>query len=194
MKIIGLTGQTGAGKSTVAKALEKSGYYHIDADRVARDVINADKGVIAALSREFGADIVLPDGTVDRKLLAKRAFSSKQNTERLSETTHPAVVEYIKGIISKKKKENIPGVTVDAIGLFESGLAEICDTNVCVVAPEEIRLDRIIKRDKISLESARQRISAQKGEDFFLANADRVVKNYAPYGLSEQIKEIINDD
>lgn len=194
MKIIGLTGQTGAGKSTVARALEKSGYYHIDADRVARDVINADKGVIAALSREFGADIVLPDGTVDRKLLAKRAFSSKQNTERLSAITHPAVVEYIKGIISKKEKENIPGVTVDAIGLFESGLAEICDTNICVVAPEEIRLDRIIKRDKISLESARQRISAQKGEDFFLANADRVVKNYAPYGLSEQIKEIINDD
>jgi len=194
MKIIGLTGQTGAGKSTVAKALEKSGYYHIDADRVARDVINADKGVIAALSREYGADIVLPDGTVDRKLLAKRAFSSKQNTERLSEITHPAVVEYIKGIISQKEKENIPGVTVDAIGLFESGLAQICDTNICVVAPEEIRLDRIIKRDKISLESARQRISAQKGEDFFLANADRVVKNYPPYGLSEQIKEIINDD
>ncbi len=194
MKIIGLTGQTGAGKSTVARALEKSGYYHIDADRVARDVINADKGVIAALSREFGADIVLPDGTVDRKLLAKRAFSSKQNTERLSEITHPTVVKYIRDIILQKKKENIPGVTVDAIGLFESGLAKICDTNVCVVAPEEIRLDRIIKRDKISLESARQRISAQKGEDFFLANADRVVKNYAPYGLSEQIKEIINDD
>ncbi len=194
MKIIGLTGQTGAGKSTVAKALEKSGYYHIDADRVAKDVINADKGVIVALSREYGADIVLPDGTVDRKLLAKRAFSSKQNTERLSAITHPAVVEYIKGIISKKEKEDIPGVTVDAIGLFESGLAKICDTNICVVAPEEIRLDRIIKRDKISLESARQRISAQKSEDFFLANADRVVKNYPPYGLSEQINEIINDD
>lgn len=194
MKIIGLTGQTGAGKSTVARALEKSGYYHIDADRVARDAINADKGVIAALSREYGADIVLPDGTVDRKLLAKRAFSSKQNTERLSEITHPTVVKYIRDIILQKEKENIPGVTVDAIGLFESGLAEICDTNVCVVAPEEIRLDRIIKRDKISLESARQRISAQKGEDFFLANADRVVKNYPPYGLSEQIKEIINDD
>lgn len=194
MKIIGLTGQTGAGKSTVARALEKSGYYHIDADHVARDVINADKGVIAALSREYGADIVLPDGTVDRKLLAKRVFSSKQNTERLSEITHPTVVKYIRDIILQKKKENIPGVTVDAIGLFESGLAEICDTNICVVAPEEIRLDRIIKRDKISLESARQRISAQKGEDFFLANADRVVKNYPPYGLSEQIKEIINDD
>ncbi len=194
MKIIGLTGQTGAGKSTVAKALEKSGYYHIDADRVARDVINADKGVIVALSREYGADIVLPDGTVDRKLLAKRAFSSKQNTERLSEITHPTVVKYIRDIISQKEKENIPGVTVDAIGLFESGLSKICDTNICVVAPEEIRLDRIIKRDKISLESARQRISAQKSEDFFLANADRVVKNYPPYGLSEQIKEIINDD
>ena len=112
----------------------------------------------------------------------------------MSEITHPTVVKYIRDIILQKKKENIPGVTVDAIGLFESGLAKICDTNVCVVAPEEIRLDRIIKRDKISLESARQRISAQKGEDFFLANADRVVKNYAPYGLSEQIKEIINDD
>ena len=194
MKIIGLTGQTGAGKSTVAKALEKSGYYHIDADRVAKDVINADSGVIAALSREFGKDIVLPDGTVDRKLLAKRAFSSKQETEKLSLITHPAVVEHIKGIISEKANENALGVTVDAIGLFESGLSKLCDINICVVAPEEIRLDRIIKRDKISLESARQRVSAQKGEDFFLANADRVVKNYPPYGLSEQIEEIINDD
>ena len=86
------------------------------------------------------------------------------------------------------------GVTVDAIGLFESGLSSLCDINVCVVAPEEIRLERIINRDKISLEGARQRISAQKDEDFFLANADKVIKNYPQYGLSEQIKEIINDD
>ena len=86
------------------------------------------------------------------------------------------------------------GVTVDAIGLFESGLSSLCDINVCVVAPEEIRLERIINRDKISIEGARQRISAQKGEDFFLANADKVIKNYPPYGLSEQIKELVNDD
>lgn len=126
MKIIGLTGQTGAGKSTVAKLLEKFGYYHIDADRIAKDVINADKTVIGALAKEFGDDIVLPDGTVDRKLLAKRAFSSKRNTERLSEITHPAVAEYIKGIILQKQGENAVGVTVDAIGLFESGLSKLC--------------------------------------------------------------------
>lgn len=194
MKIIGLTGQTGAGKSTVAKLLEKFGYYHIDADRIAKDVINADKTVIGALAKEFGDDIVLSDGTVDRKLLAKRAFSSKRNTERLSEITHPAVAEYIKGIILQKQGENAVGVTVDAIGLFESGLSKLCDINICVVAPEEIRLDRIIKRDKISFESASRRISAQKDSEFFLANADRVIKNYPPYGLSEQIKEIIGND
>lgn len=194
MKIIGLTGQTGAGKSTVAKLLEKFGYYHIDADRIAKDVINADKTVIGALAKEFGDDIVLPDGTVDRKLLAKRAFSSKRNTERLSEITHPVVAEYIKGIILQKQGENAVGVTVDAIGLFESGLSKLCDINICVVAPEEIRLDRIIKRDKISFESASRRISAQKDGEFFLANADRVIKNYPPYGLSEQIKEIIGND
>lgn len=194
VKIIGLTGQTGAGKSTVARALEKIGYYHIDADLVAKEVINGDKAVISALAREYGEDIALPDGGVDRKLLAKRAFSSKEKTERLSEITHPAVVRRIKSIISQKEQENALGVTVDAIGLFESGLSSLCDINVCVVAPEEIRLERIINRDKISLEGARQRISAQKGEDFFLANADKVIKNYPPYGLSEQIKEIINDD
>lgn len=194
VKIIGLTGQTGAGKSTVARALEKIGYYHIDADLVAKEVINGDKAVISALAREYGEDIALPDGSVDRKLLAKRAFSSKENTERLSEITHPAVVRRIKSIISKKEQENALGVTVDAIGLFESGLSSLCDINVCVVAPEEIRLERIINRDKISLEGARQRISAQKCEDFFLANADKIIKNYPPYGLSEQIKEIINDD
>ena len=106
VKIIGLTGQTGAGKSTVARALEKIGYYHIDADLVAKEVINGDKAVISALARENGEHIALPDGSVDSKLLAKRAFSAKENAQRLSEITHPAVVRRIKSIISQKEQEN----------------------------------------------------------------------------------------
>ncbi len=173
MKVIGITGQTGAGKSTVCEEFEKLGYYHIDADLVAKEVIDSNEEVKKALALQFGEDVLLPDGKIDRKKLAEKAFKSKSTAEKLSEITHPAVIDEIKSIISKKKKENsCEGVLVDAIGLFESKAAELCDFTVCVTAPEEIRLQRIVNRDKISVSAALSRIKAQKDEAFFVSKAD----------------------
>lgn len=189
MKIIGITGLTGAGKSTVAKVLCEYGFYHIDADRVARDVINNSETVKNQLLKHFGGNIINTDGTINRTMLGTRAFADTESTDALNAITHPAVTEKIKIIIAEK--ENCKGVIIDAIALFESGEAELCDFTVAVTAPMEIRLERIINRDKITKEKALERINAQKDESFFTSQADFIIRNYPPYNLDSEISAVI---
>ena len=121
MKIIGITGLTGAGKGTVAQNLIAYGCYHIDADRVAREVINNSETVKKQLQNRFGEDIIDKDGQICRPVLAQRAFADTESTNALNEITHPAVTEKIKEIIAEKEKEGYKAVIIDAIALFESG-------------------------------------------------------------------------
>ena len=190
MKIIGLTGLTGAGKSTVAQKLIAYGCYHIDADKVAREVINNNENVKNKLKERFGSDVINTDGTINRPLLASRAFADEQSTLDLNDITHPAVIEEIKSIIKDMEEVGYRGVIIDAIALFESGLANLCNFNVAVVAPKEIRLERIMKRDNITEEKALERINAQKDESFFTSKADFVLWNYPPYDINVEIKPI----
>lgn len=191
MKIIGITGLTGAGKGTVAQKLIAYGCYHIDADRVAREVINNSETVKKQLQNRFGEDIIDKDGQIYRPVLAQRAFADTESTNALNEITHPAVTEKIKEIIAEKEKEGYKAVIIDAIALFESGEDKLCDFTVAVVAPMEIRLERIIKRDNITLEKAMERINAQKSEDFFTRQADFILWNYPPYDLNKEILPIV---
>ena len=191
MKIIGLTGLTGAGKSTVAQKLMAYGCYHIDADKVARDVINNSENVKNKLKERFGDDIINEDGTTNRPLLATRAFADKESTNALNEITHPAVTEEIQSIIKDMEEIGYRGVIIDAIALFESGEDAICDFTVAVIAPKEIRLERIMKRDNITEEKALERINAQKDESFFTKKADFVLWNYPPYDLNVEIRPIV---
>ena len=191
MKIIGLTGLTGAGKSTVAQKLMAYGCYHIDADKVARDVINNSEDVKNKLKEHFGDDVINEDGTTNRPLLASRAFANEESTNALNEITHPAVTEEIKSIIKDMEKIGYRGVIIDAIALFESGEDALCDFTVAVIAPKEIRLERIMKRDNITEEKALERINAQKDESFFTSRADFVLWNYPPYDLNVEIRPIV---
>ena len=191
MKIIGLTGLTGAGKSTVAQKLMAYGCYHIDADKVAREVINNNENVKNKLKEHFGDDVINPDGTTNRPLLASRAFANEESTNALNEITHPAVTEEIKSIIGDMEEVGYRGVIIDAIALFESGEDALCDFTVAVVAPKEIRLQRIMKRDNITEEKALERINAQKDESFFTSRADFVLWNYPPYDLNVEIRPIV---
>lgn len=190
MKIIGLTGLTGAGKSTVAQKLMAYGCYHIDADKVAREVINNNENVKNKLKERFGSDVINADGTTNRPLLASRAFANEESTNALNSITHPAVIEEIKSIIKDMEEVGYRGVIIDAIALFESGLDALCDFNVTVIAPKEIRLERIMKRDNITEEKALERINAQKDESFFTSKADFVLWNYPPYDINVEIKPI----
>ncbi len=191
MKIIGLTGLTGAGKSTVAQKLMAYGCYHIDADKVARDVINNSEDVKNKLKERFGNDVINEDGTTNRPLLATRAFANEESINALNETTHPAVTEEIKSIIGDMEEVGYRGVIIDAIALFESGEDALCDFTVAVVAPKEIRLQRIMKRDNITEEKALERINAQKDESFFTSKADFVLWNYPPYDINVEIRPIV---
>lgn len=191
MKIIGLTGLTGAGKSTVAQKLMAYGCYHIDADKVAREVINNNENVKNKLKERFGDDVINADGTTNRPVLASRAFASEDNTNALNEITHPAVTEEIQSIIKDMEDVGYRGVIIDAIALFESGEDKLCDFTVAVVAPEDIRLERIMKRDNITEEKALERINAQKDEKFFTEKADFVLWNYPPYDINVEIKPIV---
>ncbi len=191
MKIIGLTGLTGAGKSTVAQKLMAYGCYHIDADKVAREVINNNENVKNKLKERFGDDVINGDGTTNRPLLATRAFADTESTNDLNAITHPAVTEEIKSIIKDMEEVGYRGVIIDAIALFESGEDALCDFTVAVVAPKEIRLDRIMKRDNITEEKALERINAQKDESFFTKQADFVLWNYPPYDLNVEIRPIV---
>ena len=190
MKIIGLTGLTGAGKSTVAQKLMAYGCYHIDADKVAREVINNNENVKNKLKKRFGNDVINADGTTNRPLLASRAFADEESTNALNEITHPAVIEEIKSIITDMEEVGYRGIIIDAIALFESGLDSLCNFNVTVIAPKEIRLERIMKRDNITKEKALERINAQKDERFFTSRADFVLWNYPPYDINVEIKPI----
>ncbi len=191
MKIIGITGLTGAGKGTVAKIICKNNGYHIDADLVARDVINNSDVVKSQLCREFGDEIINPDGTLNRPALAKKAFANNGATEKLNAITHPAVTKKIKQIIDEKSNLEYSCIVVDAIALFESGEDSLCDFTVTVTAPQHIRLERIINRDSISKERALERINAQKPESYFTEKSDFIIKNYPPYNIDDELSTII---
>lgn len=190
MKIIGLTGLTGAGKSTVAQKLMAYGCYHIDADKVAREVINNNENVKNKLKERFGNDVINDDGTTNRPILASRAFADGQSTLDLNAITHPAVTDEIKSIIKDISEVGYRGIIIDAIALFESGEDALCDFTVAVVAPLDIRLERIMKRDNITEEKALERINAQKDESFLTSKADFVLWNYPPYDINVEIKPI----
>lgn len=190
MLILGLTGQTGAGKSTVSKILEKYGCYHIDADLVARETIDSDEKVKAELKNRFGEDVIGNDGKVNRKLLGAKAFADPQSTLDLNSITHPAVNKKVQSIIAKKEQENVKAVIIDAIALFESGEDKLCDYTVSVIAPKDIRLKRITERDSISEEKALERINAQKDEEFFSVNSDYIIKNYEPFNIYEETERL----
>lgn len=190
MLILGLTGQTGAGKSTVSKILEKYGCYHIDADLVARETIDSDEKVKSELKSRFGEDVIGNDGKVNRKMLGAKAFADPQSTLDLNSITHPAVNKKVQSIIAKKEQENVKAVIIDAIALFESGEDKLCDYTVSVIAPKDIRLKRITARDSISEEKALERINAQKDEEFFSVNSDYIIKNYEPFNIYEETERL----
>ncbi len=172
-KLIGLTGQSGAGKSTVSKLFSKLGAKIINADEIVTDLYTPGSYCLKAVAAYFGAEIINPDGTLNRRMLAERAFSSKENTAALNAIVHPFVTARLFELLKDAK-----GVVVfDAPQLFEAGADVICDVILAVVADEKLRLKRIIHRDNLTEEQAVSRIKAQFSEDYFRKHADIIIEN-----------------
>lgn len=188
-KLIGLTGQSGAGKSTASEYLRSIGLTVIDADKLVKEIYDNDSICLKAVCAVFGNDIV-KDNILDRRLLAQRAFSSKENTKLLSNIVHPFVTAKCLSIL-KETDEDI--IIYDAPQLFESNFDAVCDCIISVVADENIRLERICKRDNISEELALMRMSVQLDEEFFIKNSNYVLKNNSTKeNLISQLQEIFS--
>ena len=185
--VIGLTGQTGAGKSTVAGMLAKRGYCVIDADAVARCVMSPGSPVLAALAEAFGQAVIKPDGSLDRAALARAAFASREATLKLNAVTHPPIDIEIRKCIRAAARQGAKAVVLDAAALLESPSAKRCDYIAVVCAQEQLRLERIIKRDGLTMEQARRRISAQMPVIEYLLAADIIIMTGPPFDLEEQV-------
>ncbi len=190
--IIGLTGQTGSGKSTVAKLFSALGFAWIEADQIARQCMLPHTDCLRAVVKAFGEHILLPDGTLHRHALGDLVFSDPEQLALLNRITHPHIVATIQERITQLQQEGNTAILLDAPQLFESGANLLCDRIVAVIAPEKLRLARIIERDAITREQAITRSHAQYSEEFFKENADYCITNIGSLDeLSTQVQSVI---
>ena len=171
--IIGLTGPTGAGKSTWTAALKDLGCRIIDCDQLAREAVQ-DPDCMKDLQRAFGEDLISTDG-LNRKELAKRAFQDAAHTKLLNQITHPVILSLLEKKLQSLSKESVPAIIIDAPQLFESGLDSRCNFIAAVLAPKEIRIKRLQKRDGISREEVLSRMSVQYSDDFFREHSNFIL-------------------
>lgn len=177
MKLIGITGPTGAGKTTALQTLTDLGTVIIDADAVYHRLLVESQTMRTALIRRF-AHILDDRGGIDRKALGAVVFGDSVALEDLNAITHRFVGEETDRIVVEAGQVG-KHAAIDAIALIESGLGARCDVTVAVLAPLEVRVQRIMRREGISEEYARKRVVAQKEDAFFRANCTYVLENTA---------------
>lgn len=194
MLILGLTGKTGAGKSTVAAYLEKKGCFVIDGDKAAREIVLPSSPALRELAQAFGEDIILADGSLDRKELARRAFTSRDKTELLNSITHPHIKRRFEELIAEGEKRGFDVAVIDAAALLESDCRQLCEKIIVVHADEKLRLQRILARDKITTEQAVTRINGQREDNYYFTKADIIIYNNENTSLEtelDKLKELI---
>lgn len=172
--LIGLTGNIGTGKSTVAGMLSELGATVIDADVVAHRVMRAGTAVHAQIVETFGPDILAPDGEIDRKALGSIVFSDPEALARLEDIVHPATLEAIDRRVASAPSDV---VVVEAIKLIEAGIAETCDSVWVTVCRPEQQIRRIMDARGLSRAEAEQRVRAQPPQQEKIAHADVVIDN-----------------
>lgn len=175
MKIIGITGSSGSGKSTVTQILEKELKAKvINADEIVKQMQTQGSKYFEEIVELFGKGVIKENGSLNRRKLAEIIFQDKAQKEKLDNLTYKYVVEEIRKQVNMAKEEY---VIIDAPLLIESKLNEICNSVIAVVSKKEEQVKRICKRDNIEESKAKLRIEAQKDNEFYKKNANYVVEN-----------------
>ena len=169
--ILGITGGTGCGKTTLLNVLRELGGLVLDCDAIYHELLQTDRDLLAAIEARFPGTV--ENGVLQRKKLGNVVFSDEKVLLDLNRITHGAV----KAEVLRRLAEKPSLAAIDAIGLIEGGLAELCDLTVAVTAPREARIRRLMARDGISAEYAEKRIDAQKDPSWYRENCDYILEN-----------------
>lgn len=184
--IIGVTGSSGSGKTTFSSILaQKLNYKLINADEIVKKLYNKDEEYYKEIVKTFGKDILNEQQEIIREKLAEIIFNNEVERAKINVLTFKYVVEEI-----KKQVEN--NSIIDAPLLFESNLNTICDVSIAVIADERVKIERIINRDNIKEEKAKERLDAQPKDEFYKENVDFVVYNNKNCNLEKQVEEIMS--
>ncbi len=181
--IIGLTGGTGSGKSTVAEVLSTYGYKIIDADAISRQVTAKGSPALKELADYFGADVIMEDGSLDRKLLREKAFSDEKGMEALTKIVTDKIIE-------KSKEEITEKCVFDAPTLLENGLQSLVDIVIVVTARKELRIKRVMERDHVTRKQVLAVMNKQMPDREKVKYADIVIKNN---GTIDELKATVTE-
>ena len=189
MKIVGITGGIGSGKSKVMEFFAARGYPCYSADAAGRRLLSEDKGVIAAVIAAFGPAVASPTKQLDRQKLAALVFEDKTQLQRLNAIIHPAVAKDFKAFIAQHK--NHPLVFKETAILIESGGYKQCDVLLLVVSPKATRMARVQQRDAVSAEEVLQRMQHQWEDEKKIPYADVVIENTNWYNTEAQLEQLL---
>lgn len=189
MLLIGLTGGVATGKSTVVRRLKELGAAVIDADQLAREVVEPGEPALEEIRQRFGPEVIGEDGQLDRARLARIVFEDEEARKALEAIVHPRIRSRMRAKIEEFKAQGEPVVVCDIPLLFETGVAlDWVDRTVVVYAPKEVQLQRLMARNGLTLEEAERRIAAQMPTEEKARRADAVIDNSR--GLEETFRQV----
>ncbi len=191
--VVGLTGQTGAGKSTVSKVFAENGFAVINADMISRTVVEKGTKCLDEISDIFGCGILNCDGTLNRRALGDVVFSDKSKLEALNSIIYPYITSEILKQIKEYSDCGRKLILLDAPTLFESHADDFCEIIISVLAEPETRALRIINRDGITPKQAENRMNSQLDADFFASHSDYVIENNDSMEAVNSISKEVSD-
>lgn len=178
--ILGLTGMSGAGKTTACKAFRGYGFSVVDCDIAARKIVEIGKPALKELSDNFD-NVILPDGNLNRRKIADMIFSDKGKLKIFNDIVYPYILYKVISDVSDYISDGKRLILIDAPTLFESGADKICDMVISVVADKEKCIERIRERDKLTYEQAANRLSVQHDKGFYIEKSDYYIDNCGEY-------------
>lgn len=202
VRVVGLTGGIGTGKSTAAEYLKKKGFAHIDADQIGRDITADGSPMLPVLNSIFGPEgefgvegfeILREDGSLDRKALASIVFTDMDRKLKLDEVMFKAIIAETERLVTVYSKDEPVGILIDAPLLFEAGIDKKCDLIILIVADMDVRIHRVCARDGATEQEVRNRINSQMSDEEKAARSHIIIDNSGSLEkLEEQLDEFFS--